>query len=261
LAGRPRQFAFLTGTAILAGLPLQSPNTLDAWDVVQQKRVDSCITQVQESRRFEFSGDGSCLIAIDERAVTLINTATGRELTKIEKPSDVPLAEFSPHLAFSPDRCHVAISVNNHDPTWIIDLHDAQSRRQTEPRVRGLSNRAEMILVELGPVSSRLVDLRSGHQLATLRHPTPVPDLAFSPDSKSLATCCADGSVHLWNVATGEQVTRLSSSVGKGVKVQFSADSRKLAAVIALEAHSDPTGNQCTAKVLVWNGLDQGKSQ
>jgi WD40 repeat protein len=118
-----------------------------------------------------------------------------------------------------------------------------------------------VILAEQRSGSMQLIDLRSELQLGTLWHSTPVQDLMFSPDSKSLATCCEDGSVFLWNVATGEWFTRLANPGGRGVKVQFSADSRKLAAIIALESSSDPKGEPCAAKVLVWNSLDSDQRE
>ena len=254
---RPRQLAFLAANAILTGLPLQSPRSVNAWDVLQQRKVGDFTAQVDDAGHFEFSGDGSRLITVSQQAVRIFETTTGRELTKIERPGNAPVAEFSPSLTFSPDRNHVAISVTGGEHSWIIDLQKTHSPRPADSRLRGISNRAEMIVVEQSPISLGLVSLDSGRQLATFRHSIPVQEVAFSPDSKSVATCCADGSVHLCNVATGERLTRLANPFGRAVKVQFSADSRKLGAVIALESASASSGEQTAVRVLVWNGLDR----
>jgi WD40 repeat protein len=55
--------------------------------------------------------------------------------------------------------------------------------------------------------------------------------IAVSPDSSRLATGTEDGTVHLWDLATGRQVERLDDRGGKVLLLAFSADGRRLASL------------------------------
>ena len=61
--------------------------------------------------------------------------------------------------------------------------------------------------------------------------PDAIEATAFSPDGKTLAMGCSDGTVYLWNVSTGLEMGRLKSRPGRLLKLKFSADGRQLAAV------------------------------
>jgi len=58
-----------------------------------------------------------------------------------------------------------------------------------------------------------------------------VTSAAFSPDGKRVATGSADGSVCLWNTATGESEASLPAHMGGTFDVAFSPDGRTLAPV------------------------------
>ena len=69
--------------------------------------------------------------------------------------------------------------------------------------------------------------------LATYNGNGAVNGVAFSPDGKLLATADADGTVRLWNTATGHEVgTPRSDEAGPGLGVKavaFSPDGKLLA--------------------------------
>jgi WD40 repeat protein len=100
-----------------------------------------------------------------------------------------------------------------------------------------------------------------------LRHPDSVRDVAFSPDGKTLATCCGDRTVYLWNVASGQEIARLATRTGSFVKVQFSADGRRLTAVSVADTrrkkidftYSDGAAvtslEESTAVITIWSGV------
>lgn len=64
---------------------------------------------------------------------------------------------------------------------------------------------------------------------ARLEHDGAITCLAFSPDGKLLAAGDRDGSVRLWNVATGKQVHKLSVQRGEIPAVAFAPSGKTLA--------------------------------
>jgi WD40 repeat protein len=62
-----------------------------------------------------------------------------------------------------------------------------------------------------------------------MRHEGPANSLAFSPDGKSLVTAGADGTVRLWDVATGREVRRFDNPEQGRVHLLYSPDGHILA--------------------------------
>ena len=56
-----------------------------------------------------------------------------------------------------------------------------------------------------------------------------VEDVAFSPDGKTLAMASREGTVHLWDVATGKLLETLKGHSSAVDAVVFSPDGRTLA--------------------------------
>jgi WD40 repeat protein len=84
-----------------------------------------------------------------------------------------------------------------------------------------------------------VLDASTGQRRVAFSIPVPPTDLAFAPDSKTLATCGQDPSVRLWEVATGKE--RAASAIGHGVPVYhvaFTADDRTL---VSMGGSGDPT--------------------
>jgi WD40 repeat protein len=65
---------------------------------------------------------------------------------------------------------------------------------------------------------------------ATLKgHTDYVFSVAFSPDSKTLASGCQDGTIKLWDVATGKEQATLTGHKDRVFSVAFSPDGMLLA--------------------------------
>jgi len=79
-----------------------------------------------------------------------------------------------------------------------------------------------------GDVTARLWDLATRKTTAVLTSETDVEAAALSPDGRTLAVACQDGTVTLWAIVTG-QITALTGSAGPVESVAFSPDGRTLA--------------------------------
>jgi WD40 repeat protein len=68
-------------------------------------------------------------------------------------------------------------------------------------------------------------------RLATLASPPGINDLTFTPDGTTVATAHTDGTVRLWESATGVERLQLHGHEDDVTGLAFSADGSKLASV------------------------------
>lgn len=83
-----------------------------------------------------------------------------------------------------------------------------------------------------GTVSGQIIiyDLASGKALQTINaHEQPVATLAFSPDSRMIASGSGDKKIKLWDAATGQALRTLEGHEGSIASVAFSPDGKILA--------------------------------
>jgi WD40 repeat protein len=82
-----------------------------------------------------------------------------------------------------------------------------------------------------------IFDTTTDHQVLALSTASGTSAIAFPPDNRTIATGFADGQVKLWQLATGQEVATFKAGSEPILKLQFSTDGRKLAAV-ARDKHS-----------------------
>ncbi len=118
----------------------------------------------------------------------------------------------------------------------------------------GFSLKSELLAVSTGasgstdPTAVWIWETGTGVQRAPLMHSSPVGAIAFSSDSKMLVSACADGSVHIWDLATQTEVKVLAGTAGSDLvppAIALSPNGTQLAvgrATGAVELYAFPAG-------------------
>jgi len=158
----------------------------------------------------------------------------------------------SPTAHLSPDGNDLAIRYVLH-PSALMDLAARRQRPNDVRDVIAIANGAKYIAARRD-ASVILFDPASGRELHTLRHDMGAACAAFSPDARTLATATGAGKVHLWNVATGEELTTFATDSIDPRVVRFSSDGRRLAAL----TFNPPAGDRAdsTLRVFIWDGSE-----
>jgi WD40 repeat protein len=211
--------------------------TIRLWDVVTgQERPPPADGHGGEVRAVAVSRDGTLAATGGGGAVRLWALPSGREARQI----DAPNTWFGGALALSPDGRWV---------TTVYGLHDTATGRLRPGRVvrgttfEGLDHVVEalafapdgrtvaMATRDVAAGKGRMVRLWDAQTAREVRHfgTQPVRALAYAPDGKALAAGNEDGSVVLWDVATGRELRRMAGHRREVGSVAFAPDGRLLA--------------------------------
>jgi WD40 repeat protein len=87
----------------------------------------------------------------------------------------------------------------------------------------------DLVAVADGPVVRVLRGGPTGELVSTLRHERAVSRMVWSPDGRHLATASDHDTARVWDVTTGEEVSRLTHAEPAVVDVDWSPDGRYLA--------------------------------
>ena len=143
--------------------------------------------------------DGKYLAAGDS-SYTIWETLTGTLVTTLEGRSN-----YVSSLSFSPDRRYLAAGVSSSS----IRIWDLAPGRDA---------------------SSKTGTITAGRALPPLTgHKSEVDSVAFSPDSRLLASGGADWTIKLWQVDAGRQWKSLSGHRGAVLSIAFGPDGRSIA--------------------------------
>jgi WD40 repeat protein/DNA-binding SARP family transcriptional activator/energy-coupling factor transporter ATP-binding protein EcfA2 len=205
------------------------------WDAGSGRRIVSLRGGKAAADYVAYSPDGARIATASEDGATSIwDARSGRRLFVLPDPGT---AGTSPAVAFSPDGARLATA----DQAGQLHVWDLDDRRPVRT-IRGahafcgIAWSADGTLVGAGECGSsdtprarawevdtgRLVFSSSAQDGAVLA-------LAFSPDSRAVATGGIDGVVRVWKRTTGRLVTELKGHTGAVLAVAYSPDGKEIA--------------------------------
>jgi WD40 repeat protein len=216
----------------------------DVWDVVQGKRLFEALEthgggRVMLTAQMAFTADGKTLHRANEAAIYGYDATTGEQTFQFRHNiKDVN------SVAFSADGklCATASTVNPLVQVWDVPgkklVHVLKGHRDLGIWCVAFSRDGSLLATGGSDQTARLWDLKTGKELTKLEgHGDKVIAVAFTPDSKVLATAC---NANMWSGASGEQALRFwdLANTQKPLKtitapdvgpIAFSADGKTLA--------------------------------
>ncbi|MGE3539255.1 MAG: WD40 repeat domain-containing protein [Candidatus Tectimicrobiota bacterium] len=191
----PSVLSFSPDSRLLASADMDGSVRL--WDMASG-RVRHRLSAPEGVQAMHFSADGTCLAAGGGGAVVIWEIATGKVRQQLKGHSGGVQA-----LGFSPDGASLAVAV--WDPSRTVWLWDIASGSAIL-RLSGAPERASLP--------------RSLNEKETLH---------FSPNGATLAAWAGDGTVRLWDLASGQERQRLGGQSSALKALQVSPDGQSIA--------------------------------
>jgi WD40 repeat protein/serine/threonine protein kinase len=162
------------------------------------------------------------IAAYDDSQITIVDVHEPRV-----RSLDLPLARA---LAFHPADSRLFVASLKGLSTWNYGSGEVQSGL-VDYFPLALSRTGRLLAATKGGNAILLFDTTSWELRATLSgHALGVSRATFSPDGRTLASTSADGTLRLWNVATGRELLALPSPSASVVGLGFAKDATSLAA-------------------------------
>ena len=161
-----------------------------------------------------FSPDGKLLATSDSvhQGVRVWNTNDGKERYRFDVGDDS--VAFIHNVSFSADGRWLGTASDNLIEIRRVPDGELAVRLRHGESFSGLAFSPDSSQVASWSVEGvvTLWGVNTGAELATLRHPSPVNDVEFSPDRRVLATAYRNDSVggaRLWDLSTGQEIGQL----------------------------------------------------
>jgi WD40 repeat protein/energy-coupling factor transporter ATP-binding protein EcfA2 len=225
--GEVRTVAFSPDGRTLA--TASADKSIRLWDAATGKTRTRLTEHDETVNAVAFSPDGRTLAtASADKTVRLWDTATGKTRTTLKEHTEAVTS-----VAFSPDGRTLA-TADGYD-VYLRDAATGNKRTTLEGSgpVVGFSHDGETFATS-GYLGLQLWDAAAGTPRATLPgHSGVILALAFSRDSRTLATVGRDKTVRVWDAMTGKDRTTLTGHNNMVYEVAFSPDGRTLATASA----------------------------
>ena len=220
------------------------------WDTSTWERVLTLSGHEEDANDVVFSPDGSRLATVSTDGTARVwDASTGEELTSMFHGAWVFGVDFSPDgtriasggtdgraIVWEADTGRELLTLAGH--TGYIG--NVAFSPDGDRLATGSSPDGQTRVWDISPAGSRDWITLTGHQGLVFT-------LAYSPDGQRLASGSYDGTIKLWDVASGEELQTLQGHTGEIARIAFAPDGRRLASA----------GYDGTAKM--WD-LDSGEA-
>jgi WD40 repeat protein len=211
--------------------------TVRVWDTATRAEVMTLTGHTGQLYTIAFNAARDRVVTASvDRTARIWNARTGHLLHVLRHPQGVTAAGFNPDGDRVVTACDDKV-VRVWDAGTGVEL---LALPQSVPvNVTAFSPRDgnRLLIGGRGERVVRVLDLAARLELLVLRHPAGVTAAAFSPDGERIVTGGSDGTLRVWDVATGDEILPIPTSSSGVTSVSFSPDGSRLLAV-----RTGPTG-------------------
>lgn len=224
LAGAPHTIVFSSDSnhIITGGVTRQigtnrSNGIVQVWDLASGQEILNLITDAREVVGMDVSPDGHYLITTGIGSTDLWNLIDG---TLAEELPQISMHRYAGLVDYSPDGRFIALADRDRGPTatgtvliWDVENNQAFQRIETPSLVHSVAWSPDSLSIAVGEERGtiRIIDIRSGNELAQLSQQRPVEAIDISPNGQFLITSGEIGSMTIWSTSNWEQIVTFRS--------------------------------------------------